>query len=137
LQLALGRQDRGGADFAQPAGFRIERERRDSGRQLVQEINEAVVGRDLQMPRPSARLELYEWRRIGGELSGFLVEQELEHLVGAEVRDEDEAVRTVGMYRVRAACSGNHLQRLADPAVGAHRIEANEVGAIRRAEEPA
>src|SRR5437764_9831595 len=46
-------------------------------------------------------LELQERWRVGSELSGFLVEQELEHLVGAEVRHEDEAVRPVRVYRMR------------------------------------
>ena len=82
-------------------------------------------------------LELHHRRRVGGKLSALLVEHELEHLVGAEMRHEHEAVRVVGADRVRVARRRDHLDRFADLAVLADRVYAHLVGAIGGAEQEA
>src|SRR5581483_12165983 len=100
------------------------RERGDGAAHFTQQINEAVVARELQVARPAAGFQLQERRRICRELPALLVEQELKYLVGPEMRHEDEAIRAVDMNRVRVARRWNDLQRLADAALGAHRIDA-------------
>jgi hypothetical protein len=84
------------------------------------------------MARAAAGLELYERRRVRRKAAGVRVEQELEYLVGAEVRHEDEAVRAVGADRVRVAGGRNDLQRGAHAAVGRDRIDTHQVAAVRR-----
>src|SRR6266404_5525656 len=69
-----------------------------------------------------------------GEASALFVEQELENLVGAEMRDEDETVRVVDADRVRIARGWHNLQRLADPAVRADWVHAYEIGSVGRPE---
>ena len=89
------------------------------------------------MARTGAGLELHQRRRVRRQAAGLRVEQELEHLVGAEVRHEDEAVGVVGEDGVRVARGRDHLLRLADAAVRADRIDADQVAAVGRAEQEA
>ena len=99
-----------------------------------QHIDEAVVLRDDQMARSRALLQLQDRWRVRGEASALFVEQELENLVGAEMRDEDETVRVVDADRVRIARGWHNLQRLADPAVRADWVHAYEIGSVGRPE---
>ena len=87
------------------------------------------------MPRTGARLQLHERRRVRGQPAGFVVEAELEHLVGAQMRHKDEMVRVVRADGMRVARRGNHLQRITDLPVSSDRIHADEIGAVRGAEE--
>src|SRR5437773_11374524 len=89
------------------------------------------------MPWAGPGLQLDHRRRVRGEPAALLVEQELEDLIGAEVRHEDETVRVVGADRVRVPRGGNRLQWRTDTSIGADRIDAHEMGAVGGAEQEA
>src|SRR6267142_3157404 len=91
-ELAVRRQRGCGAHLLERPGLAVQGQGRHRRRELVEEVDEAVVGRGDQVTRAAAGLHLRHGRRVGGEPAALLVEQELEHLVGAEVRHEDEAV---------------------------------------------
>ena len=86
---------------------------------------------------PVPGLHLHHRRRVRRQLAALRVEEELEDLVGAEVRHEHESVGLVGEDRVRVARGRDHLQRLAHLAVPADRVDAHQVAAVGRAEQEA
>ena len=86
------------------------------------------------MARSRTLLQLQDRWRVRGEASALLVEQELENLVGAEMWDEDEAIRVIDPDRVRIARGWHNLQRLTDTAIRADRVHAYEVGGVGRPE---
>src|SRR5262249_13388495 len=92
-KLRIRRQHGDGVAFGEEAGALVERESRHGAGEFAQQIDEAVVLRDDQVARSRALLQLQDRRRVGGEASALLIEQELENLVGAEMRDKDKAVR--------------------------------------------
>jgi hypothetical protein len=51
-ELGVRRQDRHGVEFLERPCVRVERQRGDHAGQLVEQIDEAVVGRNDQVPRP-------------------------------------------------------------------------------------
>src|SRR6266850_7991964 len=136
-ELAVGRQGAGRAQLFERPGLAVEGQSRHRRGELVEEVHEAVVGRGDEVTRAGAGLHLRYRRRVRGEPAAIFVEQELEHLVGAEVRHEDEAVAVVGADGVRVARGRDHLHRLADAPVGADRIDAHEVAAIGGAKQVA
>jgi hypothetical protein len=84
--LVSGGQRRHGVEFLERPGVRVERQRGDHAGQLVEQIDEAVVGRNDQVTRPRTLLELEDRRRVRGEPSALFIEEELEHLVGLRGR---------------------------------------------------
>ena len=110
-ELGVRGQRRHGVEFLERPGVRVERQRGDHAGQLVEQIDEAVVGRNDQVTRPCTLLELEDRRRVRGEPSALFVEQELEHLVGAKVRHEHKAVRVVGADGMRIARRRDDLEQ--------------------------
>ena len=125
-----------GVDLFQDSGFELQRA--DRRGELVQQEHEAVVRRHHQVPRPGAgraaaaaaacsRSGARSSRRTGNWNTWSVPR------CGTKAKWFDP----VDDDRVRVAPGGDHLRRLADPAVGADRIHAHQVGAVRGAEQPA
>ena len=104
--------------------------------QLAERVEKLVVVGQDEVARAGRRLHQRHRGGVRGQPSRLGVEGELEDLVRAQRGDEDEPVAPIGADRVRVAPHRDHLQRLGrDPPVGPDRVDADQVGAIRRAEQ--
>ncbi len=90
------------------------------------------MARTVSRPRVDGR------RRVGRELAGLGVEQELQHLIGAERGHVDEPVGAVGQDGVRVPPGRDHLDRLGlDEPAGGDRAYGDLVAAVGSREQEA
>ena len=115
----------------------MELERIDGGVELVEEVDERRRRMEGEVARPGAGAGAPGRLRPGLECAGRGVEGEGRDDVAAEAGGEGEAVRRIGLDRMRVRRRAEGLPRRAGDAVVADRAHRHQALAIRSAEEPA